>query len=288
MSPRTKLLSTLLAAGFATACANTTVDDSSTDRRGAIGKADTVTGSCAESDACGDKSDGSCWCDAQCWWFGDCCDDAAETCGVDECNASSNTGCQDGATCEAGNPNTCESSTPDCSPQDAQGVGMCEMFMGYKWTGTECQGVSGCSCTGADCGSLTDLEICEAAHAECAEPPQTCGGIYYNPCPDEDQFCNYGDHCGTGDQSGVCEPIPHYCTEAWAPVCGCDGRTYGNTCKAHQHGMSVASFGECGEEPAGNSCADHCGVQSEDESCWCDSLCDYYGDCCADKAELCD
>jgi len=286
MYPHSKLLSALLSIGLMAACATTTTDDPTGDRRGQLGKADSVTGSCSESDACGSKSDGTCWCDGECWWYGDCCDDAAETCSVDECNALSNTGCHDGNVCVAGTPNTCENLQADCSAQDAHGVGMCEMFMGVAWNGTTCVGVSGCSCEGADCNALTSLAVCQDSHAHCEEPAQTCGGIYYNPCP-EGEFCNYGEHCGAGDQSGVCETIPESCTQAWAPVCGCDDRTFGNTCMAHQHGISVASFGECDEEPVGDSCVDHCGNESADGSCWCDSLCEAYGDCCADKVNAC-
>lgn len=65
---------------------------------------------------------------------------------------------------------------PDCAPpatscaaQDAVGEGACDMFMGVAWDGGACVGVSGCSCTGADCAALfASLEECTAAHSACA------------------------------------------------------------------------------------------------------------------------
>jgi uncharacterized protein YkwD len=41
------------------------------------------------------------------------------------------------------------------------------------------------------------------------------------------------------------------------------------------------------EARAGGSCAGSCGGQSPD-GCWCDSACANYGDCCADKVQVCD
>jgi hypothetical protein len=35
------------------------------------------------------------------------------------------------------------------------------------------------------------------------------------------------------------------CTEQYEPVCGCDGRTYGNACHAQREGVRVAHQGEC-------------------------------------------
>ena len=109
-------------------------------------------------------------------------------------------------------------------------------------------GVGGCSCAGSDCDSLVDLATCEAVHVDCAAQPQSCGGIYYNPCP-EGQFCDYGAHCGAGDQSGVCTDQPDMCTEAWAPVCGCDNQTYGNACEAFRAGVPIQHHGPCKNDP---------------------------------------
>lgn len=60
----------------------------------------------------------------------------------------------------------------DCDPAVAEGVGGCEKVLGYKWNGAECVALSGCSCEGAGCASLTDtLEACLAAHEGCQSPP---------------------------------------------------------------------------------------------------------------------
>lgn len=51
--------------------------------RGPIGKADN-TGQCATATGtvCGGKSEGTCWCDAECSTFGDCCNDYESVCGT--------------------------------------------------------------------------------------------------------------------------------------------------------------------------------------------------------------
>lgn len=62
-----------------------------------------------------------------------------------------------------------------------------------------------------------------------------------------------GDWCskpvGACAEEGVCEPRPAACPTVWAPVCGCDGVTYGSDCLAAGAGRSVAYAGPCDELP---------------------------------------
>ena len=63
-----------------------------------------------------------------------------------------------------------------CAADDAQGVGMCDMFFGFAWDGNACVGVSGCSCEGSDCDTLTfDKGACEKAHSKCETNAPSCG-----------------------------------------------------------------------------------------------------------------
>ena len=45
--------------------------------------------------------------------------------------------------------------------------------------------------------------------------------------------------------AGVRQPRPDACIEVEMPVCGCDGKTYGNACKATMAGVSVESNAAC-------------------------------------------
>ena len=47
------------------------------------------------------------------------------------------------------------------------------------------------------------------------------------------------------DAAGTCRKAPDMCPMIYKPVCGCDGKTYGNACQAAGTGVSVASEGEC-------------------------------------------
>ena len=51
--------------------------------------------------------------------------------------------------------------------------------------------------------------------------------------------------CRVPDASGVCTPRPQVCTRIYQPVCGCDGRTYGNSCEAESAGTNPLHAGAC-------------------------------------------
>ena len=85
---------------------------------------------------------------------------------------------------------------------------------------------------------------------ECVNP-NTCSAVGETNCTRDDECGDLGfAYChrpvGQCSAAGVCQNVEDTgCPEIYAPVCGCDGETYGNDCMAEQSGINIASEGEC-------------------------------------------
>lgn len=102
-----------------------------------------------------------------------------------------------------------------------------------------------------------------------------CGGPSTKGCGDRN-FCNgvLPGRCPGAAKIGLCSPRPEICTDLFQPVCGCDGRTYSNSCAANRAGVSVSSQGEC---PTSQFCGGIAGIP-----------CPGRGVCIDDPTDSCD
>lgn len=81
-----------------------------------------------------------------------------------------------------------------------------------------------------------------------------CGGFIANarPCA-KGLFCDgpFPELACVPDVGGTCEERPEICYDIFAPVCGCDCKTYGNDCQRLAAGVSKRANGACAP---GNGC----------------------------------
>jgi hypothetical protein len=74
---------------------------------------------------------------------------------------------------------------------------------------------------------------------------QTCGGIVGIQC-DAGLWCETrAGFCKGADVQGTCVNVPEVCTREYRPVCGCNGRTYGNDCDRRAAKVAKDHDGPC-------------------------------------------
>ncbi len=105
-----------------------------------------------------------------------------------------------------------------------------------------------CAVPAVDCGPFVTAEEFYLRVVHKTTPPagQSCGTRGARPCG-AGQYCAFplSAQCGAADHPGTCAPRPQACITLYQPVCGCDGRTYSNSCAAASAGVSVSSTGAC-------------------------------------------
>jgi hypothetical protein len=149
----------------------------------------------------------------------------------------------------------CQAAVSCANNSDCEADEYCHFVIG------ECGGVGSCASIPQDCTLLVNPVcgcdnvtydnpcVASAAGASVQSVGECQGAVGGGSCANDSdcradgQYCQFRDgQCGG---TGMCVDLPEVCTLELLPVCGCDGRTYGNRCGAQTQGVSILSTSSC-------------------------------------------
>ena len=94
--------------------------------------------------------------------------------------------------------------------------------------------------------AIAALTVSATAQDKTYAKKEICGGIAGLKCPSDKDVCKYpAGKCNVADLSGVCVHRPENCPKVEKPVCGCDGKTYSNSCELLKAGGREDHKGAC-------------------------------------------